>query len=269
MMEGAPEILDFAAVDGLAFAAECGRLNGQAIPAFVAKDIGPLIEFSQLSAVGTLPPLGSSPLMRLSGLTKFVDALESGRSQWFCPTSRHKGLLRTEHSPPADAVWTGFGLSAQKAAKAAGFPRRIACQFVAAMGEFYNNIYEHAKTPDTGIIAFSAMPDRFEFVVADRGIGVLNSLRSTATYCALADHGKALQLVLTDGVSRYGAATNRGHGFRPLFVGLANLNGSLRFRSGDHALLINGQQPSLMNARVAQKPDLQGFLIAVSCIVDK
>ena len=56
-----------------------------------------------------------------------------------------------------------------------------------------------------------------------------------------------------NGVSRFGAQSGRGTGFRPIFVGLANLAGMLRFRSGDHALVIDGQKIGDMSAVTAQK----------------
>lgn len=57
-------------------------------------------------------------------------------------------------------------------------------------------------------------------------------------------------------------------GFRPPVIGLANLFGALRFRSGNHALTIDGRTPSLMSAKTAEKPTLQGFFISVACRVN-
>ena len=265
MTVATPDTLDFAAVDGLAFAAERGRLKGAAIPALAARDIGPLLELFQFAAQGVLPSPRAAPFLKLNGLASLVRALDDGCTRWVCPYSRHLGFLRTTRHPSVETVWTAFGLAAQQAAIGAGFPRAIAAQFAAALGELHSNIYEHAEACETGLITFQASRGQFEFVIADRGIGVLNSLRSADGYSILADHGEALRLALTDGVSRYGPDTNRGHGFRPLFVGLANLKGALRFRSGDHALLIDGRQTSLMTARTAQKPAMQGLLIAVNC----
>ena len=73
----------------------------------------------------------------------------------------------------------------------AGFPRKIAAQLAAAIGELYSNIYEHCGAPGTGLIAFRAQSNRFEFAVADRGIGVLESLRTCGDYTALSDPGEA------------------------------------------------------------------------------
>jgi hypothetical protein len=107
--------------------------------------------------------------------------------------------------------------------------------------------------------------EEFELVVADHGVGVLETLRSGPDYKSLSDHGEALRLALTDGVSRYGRQANRGNGFRPIFVGFANLSGTLRFRTGDHALIIDGQKIDLVSAKTAQKAPMKGFLVSVAC----
>jgi hypothetical protein len=105
----------------------------------------------------------------------------------------------------------------------------------------------------------------FEFIVCDRGAGVLETLRTCPAYSHLADHGKALILALTDGISRYGPNTGHGFGFRPIFNGLANLKGLLRFRSGDHALTLDGTGPLLTSAKPAQKTAISGFIVSVTC----
>lgn len=258
-------ILDFAALDGLAFAAERGRLSA-GVPNLVARDLGPIVELGQFAAAGLLPPPERAEWLNLDSLGVLYRAIASGRAHWVCPDARRIGFLRLRATLPADeTAWTGFGLAAQQAATAVGFPARIAAQLAAALGEMYSNVYDHSGAPATGLVAFRAVPNHFEFVVADQGMGVLESLRSCAAYSDMSDHGAALRLTLTDGVSRYGIGTGHGHGFRQLFIGLANLSGSLRFRSGDHALVIDGSNPSLMTARVAQKPFLKGLLISVAC----
>ncbi len=266
MTTSIPSPFDFAALDGLAFAAERGRLSGLAPAQMVARDLGPVIELGQLAASGLLPAPEQAAWLNLDGVGALYRALVGGKSQWVCPDGRRIGFLRTGRSPPAsEAVWTGFGLAAQQGAVAAGFPKAIGAQLAAALGELCSNLYEHSDAPETGLIAFRAGLNRFEFVVADRGIGVRESLRSCGEYSALEDHGEALRLTLTDGVSRHGPDAGRGHGFRPLFVGLANLSGGLRFRSGDHALVMDGQNPSLVSAQLAQKPLIPGFFISVIC----
>jgi hypothetical protein len=262
-----PQPLTFAALDGLAFAAERGRLHTQHEMAVLSADtIGPLLEWAGISNAGLLPFPEEASWLSLDRSAPFVAALRSGRRQWVCPATRAAGIFRTSSDwSEDDKQWIGFGLAAQRAAAAAGFHREIAGQFVGAIGEMVSNIYEHSGAPGSGIVAFRAGNDGFEFVVMDDGIGVLESLRSCADYEGVTDHGAALRLALTDGVSRFGPAANRGHGFRPIFVGLANLNGLLRFRSGDHALVIDGQKIDAMFAKTAQKARFKGFLASVSC----
>lgn len=261
-----PQALTFAALDGLAFAAQRGRLNGGRGLSFSVGALGPLIEWNELSGAGLLPFPDKTPWLSLDGTAALVAAMRSGHRQWICPTTRAAGLFRTPTNwSEEDTQWVGFGLAAQKAATAAGFHQQIAGQFVGAIEEMVSNIYEHSGAPSTGIVAFKACRDGFEFVVVDDGIGVLESLRSCPDYGAIADHGTALRLALRDGVSRFGPAAKRGNGFRPIFVGLANLSGSLRFRSGDHALVIDGQRIDEMSATTAQKPRFKGFLASVCC----
>ena len=57
--------------------------------------------------------------------------------------------------------------------------------------------------------------------------------------------------------------------FVPSLPGWRTLSGELRFRSGDHALTIDGMNPSLPAARQAEKTPIRGFLAAVSCTLGK
>ncbi len=203
----------------------------------------------------------------MNGIAAIHAALGSGRSEWISD-DRRLGFFRTEAQSPVNEVpWIGFRLRAQQAAVRVGFPAKVAYQFAGALGELHSNIYDHSEEPETGVLAFHATPGAFEFVVADRGIGVLKSLTSCPEHALLNDHGDALQLALTEGGSRYRSGTRHGHGFRPIFVGLGNFNGSLRFRSGDHALSIEGRDPKRMPWRKATKPAISGFFASISCVL--
>ena len=80
--------------------------------------------------------------------------------------------------------------------------------------------------------------------------GVLATLREAKEFEDLADHGRAMHLALQDNISRHGRDLNHGNGFRDLFLGLAELNADVRFRSGDHALTISGARPDLKAAQL-------------------
>jgi hypothetical protein len=268
MINPAPVALTFAQLDDLAFAAERGRLTGNTIEdiKLSAVDLGPILELHQLAVDGRLPQPRSGTWLAYNGTSDFFRAIKEQRRQWLCPRSRSSGFLFAEAQPAVDQMsWTSFGLAAQQAAVGAGFSKKISAQLVGAIMELQSNIYEHSGAPETGLLAFNARPGVFEFVATDHGMGVLESLRSGPAHSGVPDYGSALQLALTEGCSRYGDEIGRGMGFRPLFVGLANLQGTLRFRSGDHALTIDGDRPKLVMARVAQKPQLQGFFASVRC----
>jgi anti-sigma regulatory factor (Ser/Thr protein kinase) len=259
--------LSFGALDGLAFAAARGRLAGaRGITPTIAGELGPFIELYQLGEAGLITTPGRASWLTLDGTRPFYEALISNRRRWVCPKSHRAGFFRTEPVEPADeSPWVEFGIDTQRAAESAGFTRSTAQQFVGALGELASNIYEHSSKPASGLVAFKAEAGRFEFVVCDRGVGILETLRSCPEHSGLTDHGDALRLALTEGVSRFGSDKNRGKGFRPLFLGLADLWGSLRFRSGDHALIIDGQSPSLTSATTSQKAPISGFLVSVRC----
>jgi hypothetical protein len=260
--------LTFTAVDGLAFAASRARLrNRDPSNVLLAGELGPAMELVQLAADGLVPRLDLVPGLALDGMSELHRRLASGRNEWISE-DRRMGFFRTAAEPPAnEGPWLGFRLSAQQAAVRVGFPPKVAQQFAGALGEMHSNIYEHSEAPATGLLAFRATPGVFEFVVSDRGIGVLKSLKSCPEHTLLNDHGDALQVALTDGGTRYGSGTKHGFGFRPIFVGLTNLNGFLRFRSGDHALTIEGRDPKQMPWRKARKPRISGLFASISCIL--
>jgi hypothetical protein len=196
-----------------------------------------------------------------------IAALQENRERWVSSDDRRMGFIRAVRRGPDGDNWlTAFLMDAQRAARdVACLPGTTPGQLAAAMEELENNIHEHSDAADTGILAFRAARGVFEFVAADRGLGILTSLQRCSLYAALSDHGKALQSALTDGTSRFGSDSRRGHGFRPIFVGLVNLHGSLRFRSGDHALLMDGTSPDLTTAQIAQKPPMDGFFASICC----
>ena len=257
--------LTFSELDGLGFAAERGRFD-TSTARFIADELGPVFELGLLARSKTLPWPGVSSWLAMNGISPMIAALSHRRHQWICPSSRSACVYRAYTTAQEEEFsWVQFGVAIQYAAVSAGFSRNVAAQLVGAIGEMQDNIYQHSQSPQTGIIAFRARSGCFEFVVCDRGIGVLQSLTSCSDFQDVTDHGEALRLTLSDGVSRHGRGSGRGLGYRPLFTGLANLRGALRFRSGDYALTIEGDNPDMPSAKLGQKPPLQGFFASVTC----
>ena len=263
-----PRILDFSAVDGLGFAAAAGTLDAQLRRRrYSASNLGPVFEVLHLAAGDKLPNPVAADWLVLDGVSDLIGALIQGQDCWVSSREKHMGFFRAAHQGSfGNGRWTGFLMDAQRAARdIAQLSGTIPSKLVAAIAELLDNIHEHSNASSTGIVAFQAKDDLFEFVVADQGVGILKSLQSSNEYSALTDHGTALELALTDGVSRFGDSGQRGLGFRSIFVGLANLHGSLRFRSGDHALTIDGLTPNRLMAQLAQKIEIDGFFVSVTC----
>jgi hypothetical protein len=256
-------------VDGLGFAASAKDLDADLAPAsYVPTTLGPLLELLQLQTGKRLPehPKGKSWLAN-NGAVPLVSALERGEAMWTSEPDRRIGFIRAQRpTATSDTSLISFLMNASTAAREiSGLPGTVPRQLAAAMNELENNIHEHSEATETGILAFRAAPGTFEFVASDRGIGVLESLKHCPDFFNLPDSGKALEAALTDGTSRFGVNSRRGHGFRPIFIGLSNLNGALRFRSGDHALIMDGNTPTLATAQLQQKPFIDGFFASIRC----
>lgn len=265
-MNEAARVLDFSAVDDLAFASERGRLDLRQLPwTLQAERLGPFLEAHQLQRSGSLPNLQEASRLDALKFRALTAALAGPSDRWTCPNSRMLGTLKAS----ADSnEWTAFAMDAQRAAVSSGLTRDWAAQMVAAIGELRANIDEHSGAPATGFVAFRATQGLFEFVSSDLGVGVLATLRMAPDYQNLSDHMEALRLTLTEGASRFGFQEGRGYGFRPLFTGLANRNATLRFRSGNAMLRMDGTSPDLLHAQAAAKPSMQGFFVSVACSTD-
>lgn len=164
----------------------------------------------------------------------------------------------------ADAQWDQWTIHAENMARMKGFNAQLVASLMGAMVELQDNVYEHSGVPETGLVAYAVTNKSFEFVVADRGVGVLQTLQQNSRYSYIADSGAALQEMIKDGVSRFPSETGRGRGFSQLFRALVGHNAEIRFRSGDHALTMRPTTDALHGeTMLAQVPALKGLTISV------
>lgn len=165
-----------------------------------------------------------------------------------------------------NSTWfESFTRRAEGGAASAGFPKTTARALSAAVWEMVDNVPRHSENPGSAVVGYRWSTGEFEFVVADAGIGVLRSLGKCTDYELGDDHGIALSLALRDGVSRFGAQSRSGYGFGSIFRALANLNGHLRFRSGDACLTVDGTSPDLDHVIPSQRLYYQGLMLSVIC----
>jgi len=260
--------VSFEAADDLLWQADAGRLS-QLPPLRLVRSgrIGPLVE---LAIARRMRPNAyravtiESPVFHQIERA-FVDGTISGAS-----ANDRAGvfpLLRFDPSPAADNLfWDQWAKHAENAAVAAGLPHGLVARLMGALGELQDNVFEHSGAPCTGLVAYGVAHGTFEFVVADAGRGVLASLRENAEFAHLADSGAALRVAASDGASRHARDTGHGYGIGQLFRALAQDAAELRFRSGDHALRLWGDTPSLTGLiELSQKAWLNGLTISVRC----
>lgn len=192
------------------------------------------------------------------------ERLRSGMDRWMSESRPRRGFIRVRRTQTdvTEAKWVQFLLEIQRAATIEGFSPTWAKEIVGAIGEMEENVHAHSNSPWTGLVAYWVEDSALEFVVLDRGRGVLASLREAEEFIDLNDHGTALMAAVRDGNSRYGDLSGRGWGFHELFKGLANSNARIRFRSGDHTLSVDGTS-GLPGARLRQCAAGNGFLVSV------
>lgn len=260
----------FEAVDDLLWQAVAGRLQTlEAIALGRSGRIGPLVELAMAMAAWpdayrtvTVEPPVFYQLARALGEGAISGAGARDQAGVF-PLSRFDSDGDGSERP----VWDQWAKHAENAAVTAGLARGLATGLMGALGELLDNVFEHSGRPESGVVAYAARDGAFEFVVADAGRGMLASLRENPEFAELSDSGAALRVAASDGTSRYPRSSGHGYGISRLFRALAHDSAELRFRSGDHALRLWGDAPSLTGqVELAQKAWLDGLAVSVRCV---
>ena len=259
----------FEVADDLLWQAVAGRLPKLgSITLARSGRIGPLVELAMATTafpdayrvVGVEPPVFHQVMRALSDGT--ISGAGSRDRAGVFPLSR----FDADGAELERIAWDQWAKHAENAAIAAGLARGLVGGLLGALGELQDNVLDHSGRPETGVVAYAASDGAFEFVVADAGRGVLASLRENPEFSRLEDSGAALRVAASDGASRYARNTGHGYGIGQLFRALAHDAAELRFRSGDHALRLWGDAPSLSGrVELAQKAWLDGLTISVRC----
>jgi hypothetical protein len=228
--------------------------------------IGPLVEYAfhryddaaaALRSRADNQPV-TSLLRALADRTRdAADTLMRARPVEFC---------RVPRSPEGvdDPNWIAFCMRLIDAGVKAGLPKQFSQGLAGTFEEMTGNLLEHSERSESGVVGYTWRLGEFEYVVADAGIGVLDSLRQHPDYSWMSDSGEALETAVCDGESRHGRKQLRGTGFHDLLYNIARRNSYLRFRSGDHSYALDGTK-SLPVKQMQHCAPFQGFLISVVC----
>jgi anti-sigma regulatory factor (Ser/Thr protein kinase) len=262
----------FEAADDLLWQAVAGRLPTLgAVTLGRSGRIGPLVELAM--AMAALPDAYRAVTVGPPVFHQLTSALGEGMISGAGARDRAGVFPLSRFDPDGDGpeglVWDQWAKHAENAAISAGLAKGLAAGLMGAVGELLENVVEHSGRPESGIVAYAASDGAFEVVVADAGRGVLASLRENPEFAGLSDSGTALRVAASDGASRHAQSSGHGYGIGQLFRALAHDAAELRFRSGDHALRLWGDAPSLTgHVELAQKAWLDGLAVSVRCAPD-
>jgi hypothetical protein len=133
----------------------------------------------------------------------------------------------------------------------------------AALHEMVDNVVEHAGLGDApvGVVAYDVSDQHFGFAVADLGRGVLRSLRENSAHAGLLTDADALLSAVTRGASRRPGVD--GKGFSDLLRALADLEGTLSFRSGSARLRLDGRGSGSRVVSRSNSPVMNGFQLSI------
>ncbi len=237
----------------------------RAIDPTTPTSVGVIIEYEMYrrNNRNELPPLtehSASPIVDL--IVRLLDGAADLRPSYSLQSIQADAV----NIPPAlgsDPAWTAFLKRAEVTAREVGFANLVAAGLAGAIAELADNVIQHSDASSTGIGAFSRSNDRFEYVVADSGIGMLASLRKAPEFQSLRDDIEALPLAITPGVSRHGRGIGFGYGYRAVFIPLRAASGSIRLRSGQAVLHVSGTGPRPDQGLCSQRPYHQGVVVSV------
>lgn len=164
----------------------------------------------------------------------------------------------------AEPEWMAFRKRLELSARSVGFADAVAAGMAGAVAELADNVVRHSERAETGLAGFACGSDRFEYVVADAGIGMLASLRCAHEFQSLRDDMEALPLAVTAGISRLGRDVGYGYGYRAVFAPLRAANGVVRLRSGAAVLVMAGRGPTSDRGVCSQRPFHQGVTVSVA-----
>lgn len=256
----------FSLADGMLSSAR--QQNGQkrkALKVTPTGQIGPLIEMAaaRFDLAASYPAIIAAPGVYSMACQALDAHIISGRG--FKDRAGVFPLVRKYSEDSEEATWDQWAKHAENAAVTQKIPRQFAVRLIGALIELCDNVNEHSGRIETGIAAYAASPGKFEFVVADCGIGVLASLKKNPRFADLRDSGEALDKAIRDGNSGL-QIPGRGQGLGNLFRALVRDEGELRFRSGDYALSISGSSPSVQGRiELSKQPWFDGMVISARC----
>ena len=180
------------------------------------------------------------------------------------PMSHEFFVLEGSSMPTTERDWSEFLVRLRQSVKSVGFDLERAKRIAAAFGEMADNATLHANAPVGVLVGYQVIDGAVVCCVADVGVGVLKSLTSHDAYRHVQTHKEAVRLALRKGVSRFGPGLG-GLGFYNVFKALAAMSGTLRFRSGEGCVTMDGTGFDADKGEESYVVFRPGFQVTICC----
>jgi anti-sigma regulatory factor (Ser/Thr protein kinase) len=180
------------------------------------------------------------------------------------PEAHEFFVLEGSDSPTTGQDWGEFLVRFRQSIRNVGFDLERAKGIAAALGEMADNATVHANAPVGVLVGYQVIDGAAVSCVADVGIGVLASLTSHEAYRHVQTHKDAVRLALRKGVSRFGPGRG-GLGFHSVFKALAAMSGTLRFRSGEGCVTMDGTEFEADKGEERYVLFRPGFQVTICC----
>jgi anti-sigma regulatory factor (Ser/Thr protein kinase) len=173
-------------------------------------------------------------------------------------------VLEGGDSPTTRQDWGEFLVRFRQSINCVGFSMEKANGIAAALGEMADNSTLHANAPVGVLVGYQVLSSSVVCCVADVGVGVLSSLTSNEAYRHVQTHTEAIRVAMRKGVSRFGPGQG-GFGFYNVFKALAAMSGTLRFRSGEGCVTMDGTDFDADKGEECYVVFRPGFQVTICC----
>lgn len=260
-------------VEELQQAAVAGQPIGPFVESLESATLPGLLEYGcikcQLPALPALPArIFSSPLgYALQEVRSELGLRASGRQKTpprtITPES-HEIIVLEGTDPTTSQDWGEFLVRLRQSIKNVGFEMEKAKGISAALGEMADNAVQHSNSTIGTLVGYQVIEGACVCCVADVGDGVLKSLTSNEAYRHVRTHKEAIRLALQSGVTRFGPG-HGGFGFNSVFKALAAMSGTLRFRSGEGCVTMDGTDFEADKGVESFVAFRRGFQVTICC----
>lgn len=236
--------------DDLIFIGEAAELLGVSINTLRRWD-----ESGRLSSVRNKP--GGKRYYRRKDIEVFNSELFKLAEEWAISGAEFSKDYYCQDSAvflPRIAKMTGLMIQNKDA-------KNLFSQLASMAGEIGNNSYDHniGKWPDVPGIFFGFDLNKKQIVLADRGVGILETLKRVKP--ELKDHKEALKVAFTEIISGREPEA-RGNGLKYVRKIILENPINLIFQTGDAKLTLNGKSSDLNMETVKQ--NIRGCLALIS-----